>query len=346
MSEGTPADRTTNQSILNRVQLQERLSDLEAQVATAQRDLFRQQSVVDSARAELEAFKAAHRADLGAEPRPEPAPRPAAEADTGPTIIPERDRQNRSDTNSSLKTVLLILLGVLGALLLLALLWMLGIFPRTAAAPSEPILQDGNIGILGGNSSGATNATPEANALEPDVAGRFQSVYDRYGVTILGRPLSGPVNENGIETQWFERARLEYHPNLAGTLYEVQFSRLGAIYTDGRTFAEQQFFVSRPDLRFFDVTRHGVGGVFLEFWERNGGMETFGFPISEEFDEVLPDGNTYRVQYFERARLEYHPNLAGTEHTVQVGLLGTALYSNDPRRPMTMQPMPTPVPLP
>jgi hypothetical protein len=340
MSEGTPADPNTNApQPQSRANVQERLSDLEARVAAAQRDLFKQQSTVDSARAELDAFKAAHRVDL----EPPPAPPPPVVEPQGPTIFPERDRENRGSTNSTLKTILLVLLGVLGGLLLIGLLWVLGIFPRaTASAPTEPILQDTGIETLGGGSGGAEPET----AGEPSVAGRFQSVYDRYGVNILGRPISGVINEDGMEVQWFERARLEYHPNLSGTPYETQFSRLGAIYTDGRDFAEQEFFVSRPDLRFFDVTRHAVGGAFLDFWDRNGAMETFGYPISAEFDEVLPDGTTYRVQYFERARLEYHPNLAGTEHTVQVGLLGTALYSNDPRRPITVQPVPTPVPLP
>lgn len=336
MSDGTPADPKATQPPLSRTQIQERLSDLEAKVAAAQRDLFKQQGEVDSARAELDTFKTAHQAEL--ETPAAAAPEPGA-----PAILPERDRQNRNETNSALKATLLVLLGVLGGVLLLTLLWVLGIFPRaTASTPREPILQGSDFDVLGGG-SGAAGTEP---AGEPSVAGRFQGVYDRYGVTILGRPISGVINEDGMEVQWFERARLEYHPNLAGTPYEVQFSRLGAIYTDGRTFAEQAFFASRPDLRYFDVTRQAVGGAFLDFWNVNGGMETFGYPISAEFDEVLPDGTTYRVQYFERARLEYHPNLAGTAYTVQVGLLGSALYSNDPRRPMTVQPVPTPVPLP
>ncbi len=344
MSDGRPSDPGVNDPQLNRAQIQERLNDLDARVGAAQRDLFEQQSSVDRARAERDSFKAAYRREL----EPEPTVRPPLADDGGPTIMPERDRLNRGDTNNTLKTILLVLLGVLAALLLLGLLWVLGVFPRQmASVPSEPILQNSNAGTLGGaNATQIDDQPPLGNELEPAVAGRFQATYDRFGVNVLGRPISGVINENGMEVQWFERARLEYHPNLAGTLYEVQFSRLGTFYTDGRSFAEQQFFASRDDLRFFDVTRHAVGGAFLDFWNRNGGMDTFGFPISEEFDELLPDGNTYRVQYFERARLEYHPNLSGTEHTVQVGLLGTALYSNDPRRPMTVQPMPTPVPLP
>ena len=35
------------------------------------------------------------------------------------------------------------------------------------------------------------------------------------------------------------------------------------------------------------------------------------------------DGKTYTVQYFERNRLEHHPERAGTSEEVMLGLLGT-----------------------
>jgi len=34
------------------------------------------------------------------------------------------------------------------------------------------------------------------------------------------------------------------------------------------------------------------------------------------------DGKEYTVQYFERARFEFHPEAAGTPYEVQLGLLG------------------------
>ena len=33
-------------------------------------------------------------------------------------------------------------------------------------------------------------------------------------------------------------------------------------------------------------------------------------------------GRTYLVQYFQNARMEYHPELAGTDNVVMVGQLG------------------------
>jgi polysaccharide biosynthesis protein PslG len=45
----------------------------------------------------------------------------------------------------------------------------------------------------------------------------------------------------------------------------------------------------------------------------------FGFPISEPFQERNADtGRTYLVQYFERYRLEYHPETNG----IEIGRLG------------------------
>jgi len=50
-----------------------------------------------------------------------------------------------------------------------------------------------------------------------------------------------------------------------------------------------------------------------------------GLPLSDQFEERSTDGKTYTVQYFERARFEYHPeNIA--PYDVLLGLLGKQLY--------------------
>ncbi|NJN19311.1 MAG: peptidase S8, partial [Oscillochloris sp.] len=61
---------------------------------------------------------------------------------------------------------------------------------------------------------------------------------------------------------------------------------------------------------YFAETGHTLGGAFRDYWQRNGGLAVFGFPTSEEFSEVAPNGQTYPVQYFERHRLEFHPENA------------------------------------
>ncbi|NTV62906.1 MAG: hypothetical protein HGA65_05130 [Oscillochloris sp.] len=249
-------------------------------------------------------------------------------------------------------TWVLALLVVLGLISLVLIFWPTG--EQLQATPtSQAKLSDaqptavGQEVLGGGTSSGAPAAANQIPAGDtPAIGATFADYYTAHGgLQILGRPISEVLTVNGRQIQWFERARVEHWPEYAGGTYEIQLGRLGAEYTTGRQFATQQFFVSRADLRFFVETGHSLGGAFLTFWEQHGGMAMFGMPISEEFDEVLPDGKAYRVQYFERARLELHPEVAGTPYEVQVGLLGTALSQNE-SRPTTIQPVPTAVPLP
>jgi hypothetical protein len=49
-----------------------------------------------------------------------------------------------------------------------------------------------------------------------------------------------------------------------------------------------------------------MDGRIAEFWEQNGGLSVFGFPIGPQ-ELVLIDGKSFTVQRFERNRLELHP---------------------------------------
>ena len=80
-------------------------------------------------------------------------------------------------------------------------------------------------------------------------------------------------------------------------------------------------------LLYFPETQHFVGEKFQAYWQSNGGIPVFGYPLSEAFEEQSPtDGKTYLVQYFERNRLEYHPENSGTPFETLLGLLGTQKY--------------------
>lgn len=71
------------------------------------------------------------------------------------------------------------------------------------------------------------------------------------------------------------------------------------------------------DCTYFEETGHHVCGEFLEFFETRGGLEIFGYPLTEPFDDST---RGLRVQYFQRARMEWHPyNLEPYE--VLLGLL-------------------------
>ena len=56
---------------------------------------------------------------------------------------------------------------------------------------------------------------------------------------------------------------------------------------------------------------------------RAGRPGRLGYPLTEQYQERnAADGRTYLVQYFERNRFEWHPDLAGTPYEVQLGRLG------------------------
>jgi hypothetical protein len=58
----------------------------------------------------------------------------------------------------------------------------------------------------------------------------------------------------------------------------------------------------------------------------------FGLPLTEEFRQQNADtGVTYDVQYLERQRYEYHPELAGTPYEILLGRLGAELLERHGR---------------
>ena len=76
----------------------------------------------------------------------------------------------------------------------------------------------------------------------------------------------------------------------------------------------------------FKETGHTVCGDFLAYWQSHGGVAQQGFPISEVFEEKSEtDGKTYKVQYFERAVFEMHPENQ-PPHTVLLSLLGSQKF--------------------
>jgi hypothetical protein len=149
---------------------------------------------------------------------------------------------------------------------------------------------------------------------------------DHGGLAMFGYPKTRVFEVRGRKVQYFERARFEYWPEHVGTRWEVQLGLLGRYETRGRSFDRTDppgDDHDEDEAVYFDQTGQFLGGAFRDYWENNGGLEIFGFPISPEFEEVnQADGETYVVQYFERARFEWHPEHAGTDHEVQLGLLG------------------------
>ncbi len=146
------------------------------------------------------------------------------------------------------------------------------------------------------------------------------------GLAYFGQPLTDEFfdDELGAHVQYFSYARLERR----GT--QVHLSRLGSMHAAGRE-AEPPFqWVAAdapitPERYYVPESGHTLGGAFAWYFERNGGVSLLGHPISEEFDETQPDGGTLLVQYFERARLSYHPAPAPPAGAVQRAPLGAWL---------------------
>ena len=146
------------------------------------------------------------------------------------------------------------------------------------------------------------------------------NVSYRESLALFGYPISGKMQErledgNVYTVQYFERARFEYHLESIQNDFGVQLGQFGR-----RLHPADPPVGAQPGAAYFNQTGHNVRG-FLQYWQTNGGLAIFGFPLSEEFTETLEDGNPYTVQYFERVRLEYHPE-AQSPYDVQLGQFG------------------------
>lgn len=207
--------------------------------------------------------------------------------------------------------------SLLGALLLLALSLQL----VTAAGAAAPVAAGTPAdSVPPGQQTGAVYF-PETGHHVPTVFHDFWTGHG--GLPAFGYPLTEAFRETSSTdgktylTQYFERARFEHHPELAGSGFEVQLGHLGAERLGGQRTARVAPFRSSARSVYFVETGHSLANGFKHFWENNGGLRVFGYPITEELRE-----GGQAVQYFERARFEYHPELQGTPYEVLLTLLG------------------------
>ena len=124
---------------------------------------------------------------------------------------------------------------------------------------------------------------------------------------VFGYPLTEQfTSKDGKTVQYFQRARFEQASELPQGIRLTPIGR--ETYSPGR-----QLVINNPlACRTFTETGHSTCFAFLEFFEQNGGIEHFGYPISPfEFR------NNQIVQYFENARFEWRP---GLEESQRIGL--------------------------
>lgn len=197
-------------------------------------------------------------------------------------------------------------------------------------APHKGLLAAISIGLLGLSLLQSVTVRGDTFFKETGktVWGPFETYWREHGgLSQFGYPrtLVYPTGQ-GYDAQWFERALFTYNPKNPDP-HKVELQLLGAQVTDNRK-GEAPFkpAARQAGAQFFPETQHNLSGKLLEYWRSTGGLPVYGYPISEPFNEVSKaDGKPYTVQYFERNRLELHPELAGTRFEVQLGLLGTEL---------------------
>jgi hypothetical protein len=157
------------------------------------------------------------------------------------------------------------------------------------------------------------------------------------GLPVFGYPITvqrtETVEGRTLQVQWFERDRLEIQAN--GT---VTAGRLGArlLQLQGRPWETFEKGTPQSGCNWIEATGHNMCEPFWSYWEQNGGLERFGYPITEAFFESV-EGNELLVQYYERRRMEWHTEMQG--QPVLLGLLGSIVLQQTASQP---QPQPQP----
>jgi hypothetical protein len=206
-------------------------------------------------------------------------------------------------------------------------------------ATGTSLLVWGIISVLGGLTSPGMHLSAQGkqryfSETGHTIKNRFLDYWEGHeGLQQQGYPLTEEIQEQSdidgkvYTMQYFERAVFELHPEnaapndvLLSLLGVSSYQRYGPAGASGQT-------ASKDNPRFFSETNHTLGGKFRAYWESHGGLAQQGYPISDEFPERSAlNGKTYRVQYFQRAVFELHPEYANTQYEVLLSHLGREQY--------------------
>jgi hypothetical protein len=154
----------------------------------------------------------------------------------------------------------------------------------------------------------------------------FAAYWTKFGgLPVFGYPITEEFQMNGMTVQYFERARMEWHPGSDAAHYDVVLGRVGSELAASMSM-NQPFQpaaeTNSQHCTFFAQTSHNACNGFRAYWLKYGGLSTFGYPISEEFTQ---DGKV--VQYFERARFEWVPGSSAPRFDVVEGRVGAELLA-------------------
>lgn len=164
-----------------------------------------------------------------------------------------------------------------------------------------------------------------------NVVGEFYRFYKTAPspTLVFGYPLTEAFitsYPSGLTVQYFQRARFELYPNNPDG-QRVRLTPLGRIlYEPGAPSLN----LSTPGACRVFTSGYSVCYDFLTFYDQQGGVSLFGNPISAF--EFQPDGRI--LQYFEYARLEWHPEFNRGQNIVlsDLGRLYFDSVGEDPAR--------------
>ncbi|MEO8288620.1 MAG: M23 family metallopeptidase [Chloroflexota bacterium] len=160
------------------------------------------------------------------------------------------------------------------------------------------------------------------------------------GLTLLagGGSTSARSNTAGASEQSSQIALIERAITAATAITSTATAALNSAQLERSTLAQPYTgdpIVSRPApgtpapyTRFYTETGHYLGGEFLDFYNATpNGAYRYGLPLTEEFPQQYWNGAIFRVQYFERARFEWHPELPEGRR-VQLGSLSNTILKD------------------
>ena len=150
------------------------------------------------------------------------------------------------------------------------------------------------------------------------ISGDFWRFFNIYGgVASLGYPLTPEIVVDGWTVQYFEKARLEYHPENEPA-YGITVGWLGDLLQRRRPPIPAANIPPANDLnrRYFPQTGHTLSGDFLRYFEAHGGTVRFGLPITEPF---LWEGRL--TQDFQSARFFWTPETEARVALEEIGRL-------------------------
>lgn len=161
------------------------------------------------------------------------------------------------------------------------------------------------------------------------VGGDFLTFFDTHGgLDVFGYPRTEQFVENGRTVQYFQRNRMELWPENPDP-YKVQLMLIGSVVLGPGDPPIANDRIPSPDdagIRYYPETGHTISQDFKDFFDSHGGLDVFGYPITEPKKQGDLLG-----QYFQRARFERWGSAP-----VTLGLLGDEYIFRQGRVPASL----------